>query len=294
MYVIAGAGGHTGRAAAESLLDAGRRIRVVVRDREKGEEWRARGAEVAVAALEDAGALSRALSGAEGAYLLVPPIYHVPDVLAVQRERADAIAEAISSSGLPHAVLLSSVAAHLSGGTGLIRILHYAEQSIRPAAKNLTILRPAYFMENWATVLGEAREKGVLPTFLTPGRPIATIATRDVGRAAARALQEPATGTRVVELSGPKDRTPEDVAQAVGICLGREVRILGLPIEAAVPAMTSFGMSENAAALYQEMIAGVNAGRIDFEGERTPGWQGTLDPIDALGPILDAGGSEGV
>src|SRR6188472_4585116 len=76
--------------SAESLLEAGRPIRVVVRDREKGEEWRARGAEVAVAPLEDAGALSRALSGAEGAYLLVPPIYHVAEVLAVQRVRADA------------------------------------------------------------------------------------------------------------------------------------------------------------------------------------------------------------
>jgi uncharacterized protein YbjT (DUF2867 family) len=270
MYVIAGVSGQTGRAAAESLLDAGRPIRVVVRDPAKGEEWRARGAEVAVASLEDAGALSRA------------------------RARADAIAEAIGSSRVPHAVLLSSVAAHLSSGTGLIRILHYAEQAIRPVAKNLTILRPAYFMENWAPVLGQARENGVLPTFLTPGRAIPTIATRDVGGAAARALREPATGTRVVELAGPKDRTPEDVAQAVGTCLGREVKVLGLPIEAAVPTMTSFGMSENAAALYQEMIAGVNSGRIDFEGERTPGWQGTLEPIDALGPILDAGGSEGV
>jgi uncharacterized protein YbjT (DUF2867 family) len=294
MYVVAGVSGQTGRAAAESLLEDGRPVRVLVREREKGEEWRRRGADVAVASLDDADSLSRALAGADGAYLLVPPVYHVPDVLAAQRPRVEAIAAAIRSSGLPHAVLLSSVAAHLPNGTGLIRILHAAERAVRPAAKNLTILRPAYFLENWVPVLGEAREKGVLPTFLTPGRPIATIGTRDVGRAAARALKEPATGTRVIELAGPKDQTPEDVARAVGECLGREIRVLGLPIEAAAPAMTSFGMSENAAALYQEMIAGVNAGVVEAEGERTPGWQGTLTPIDVLGPILDAGGREGV
>jgi len=293
MYVVAGVSGQTGRAAAESLLERGRRIRVLVRDAGKGEEWRARGAEVAVTSLDDPAALARALSGAEGAYLLVPPVYHVADVLGPQRARAQAIADAVRSSGIPHVVLLSSTAAHLPEGTGLIRILHAAEQAIRPAAKNLTILRPAYFLENWIPVLGEAREKGVLPTFLTPGRAIPMIATRDVGRAAARALVEPATGTRVIELAGPSDPTPEDVAAAIGDILGREVRVLALPIEAALPAMTSMGMSENAASLYQEMIAGLNAGRVAFEGERTPGWQGVTGPAGVFGPILDASGSEG-
>jgi len=294
MYVVAGVSGQTGRSAAESLLELGHRIRVVVRDEEKGEAWRARGSEVAVASVDDSTALARALAGAEGAYLLVPPVYHVADVLAAQSARIERIAEAVRSSGIPHVVLLSSTAAHLPSGTGLIRILHAAEQAIRPAAKNLTILRPAYFLENWAPVLGQARENGVLPTFLTPGRPIATIATRDVGRAAARALTEPATGVRVIELAGPAELAPEDVAAAVGGILGRDVRVLGLPIEAAIPTMTSMGMTENAAALYQEMIAGVNSGRVDFEGKRTPGWQGVTGPAGVFGPILDAGGSEGV
>lgn len=294
MHVIAGVSGQTGRAAAESLLERGRRIRVLVRDEEKGEAWRARGAEVAVASLDDPAALARALTGAEGAYLLVPPVYHVPDILAAQRIRAERIAEAVRASRIPHVVLLSSTAAHLPAGTGLIRILHAAERAIRPAAKNLTILRPAYFLENWAPVLGEAREKGVLPTFLTPGRPIPTIATGDVGRAAGRALTDPANGTRVVELAGPRDLTPEDVAAALGDILGREVRVLGLPIEAAIPTMTSMGMTEEAGALYAEMIAGLNAGRVDFEGPRTPGWQGVTGPAGVFGPMLDAGGGEGV
>src|SRR6185369_8931392 len=108
MYVVAGVSGQTGRAAAESLLERGRRIRVLVRDAGKGEEWRSRGAEVAVTSLDDPAALARALSGAEGAYLLVPPVYHVADVLGPQRARAQAIADAVRSSGIPHVVLLSS------------------------------------------------------------------------------------------------------------------------------------------------------------------------------------------
>src|SRR4051794_6683769 len=109
MYVVAGVSGHTGRAAAESLLEQGRRVRVLVRERAKGEEWRARGAEVAAASLDDAAALARALSGADGAYLLVPPAYGAQDVLAVQRGCTTAMAEAVRASGIPHVVLLSSI-----------------------------------------------------------------------------------------------------------------------------------------------------------------------------------------
>src|SRR5262249_19030818 len=205
----------------------------------------------AVASLDDAAALARALSGAEGAYLLIPPVYDVPDVLARQRARAVAMTEAIGESGVPHVVLLSSVGAQHASGTGLVRALHLAEQAIRPAARNVTFLRASYYLENWAWVLGEAREKGVLPTFLTPGHAIPTIGTRDVGQAAARALTQPPKGARVIELAGPSPLSPEDVGRTVGAILGREVSVLGLPLEAAIPAMTSMGMSENAAVLYQ-------------------------------------------
>ena len=75
MYVVAGATGHTGKAAAETLLGRKRPIRVIVRDATKAARWRARGAEAVIASLDDAAALTRALSGAAGAYLLIPPRY---------------------------------------------------------------------------------------------------------------------------------------------------------------------------------------------------------------------------
>ena len=53
LYVVTGATGRTGAAAAKALLDAGNRVRVVVRDEQKGEAWARLGAEVAVADLSD-------------------------------------------------------------------------------------------------------------------------------------------------------------------------------------------------------------------------------------------------
>ena len=121
MYAVAGVTGHTGRAAAEALLRQGATIRAIVRDEARGAEWKSRGADVAIAAFDDAAALTRALTGVRAAYLLVPPPYARPDPLDEQRRLADTIAEAIVASGIPHVVLLSSIGAQHAAGVGPIR-----------------------------------------------------------------------------------------------------------------------------------------------------------------------------
>lgn len=286
MYVVTGVSGHTGSAAAETLLGRGKRVRVVVRDAAKGEAWKKRGAEVAVADLADAGAMTRALSGADGAYLLVPPQYAAEDLIAAQKPVVDALAAAVRQSGLPHVVFLSSVGAQHASGTGPIRSLHYGEGVMGGTAPNSTILRASYFLENWAPVLGEAKTNGVLLSFLTPGRAIPMVATGDIGRVAGEALLDPPKGRRIIELSGPRDFTPEDVAAAVARLLGRAVRVQEVPLEAVVPAMTAAGLTAGAAALMREMYAGVNSGRVDFEGGAAIRKRGTLGPEDALRPAL--------
>ena len=112
------------------------------------------------------------MEGATGTFVLIPPQYAEADLIAAQRVVADAIGEALQRTGIPHVVLLSSLGAQHAQGTGPVRSLHYAEKVIAEAAKSLTIIRAAYFLENWVPVLGEAKEKGILLSFLTPGRRI--------------------------------------------------------------------------------------------------------------------------
>ncbi len=284
MFVVAGVTGNTGRVAAEALLAHQQPVRVIVRHEEKAGAWRAKGAEVALTSLDDADALARALAGARGAYVLIPPQYAAEDLLAAQRSIADAIARAAKASGIPHLVLLSSLGAQHAERTGPIRSLHYAEQVIGAAAKNITVIRAAYFLENWAPVLGEAQANGVLLSFLTPGRAIPMVATRDVGRVAAEALLDPGQGTRIIELVGLEDWTPEDVARELADVLGRDVRVQGLPLEAVVPAFTAAGMSPGTAKLFQEMLEGLNRGHVAREEGRALLRFGTLRPSEVLGP----------
>ena len=293
MYAIAGLTGHTGSAAAKLLLERKQRVRGIVRDERKAAAWKARGVELITASLDDAAALTRALSGVDGAYLLLPPDYSAPDLLAVHHRQADTMARAVQESGVPHVVFLSSMGGQHAAGTGPIGALHYAENALGRAARNLTVLRAGYFLENWAPMLEGARVQGALATFLTPGRPLTMVATTDIGRAAAEALLDPPRGTRIIELSGPADWTPEDVARAVAELLGRPVRLQALPLDAAVPAFSAAGFSRNSAELLREMLDGLNRGTIAFEGGSAVRRRGTLGLKEALGPLLAGAGATG-
>ena len=130
MFVIMGATGNTGSAVAETLLSWKQPVRIVVRSADKGASWKAKGAEIAVASLDDVSALTKAFEGANGLYLLVPPNYGASLWLADQRARMDRAAEAVKSSGIGHVVFLSSVGGHIAEGTGPIRAARSGEQKL--------------------------------------------------------------------------------------------------------------------------------------------------------------------
>ena len=84
----AGVSGNTGSVVASTLLAQGHAVRVIVRDEKKGERrGSSKGAEVAVASLDDAAALTAALRGADGVYALVPPNFADDDSLAAAGAR---------------------------------------------------------------------------------------------------------------------------------------------------------------------------------------------------------------
>ena len=196
MIAVAGVTGHTGGATASALLDAHRPVRVIVRDRARGDAWAARGAEVAVASLDDAAGLTEALRGTSAAYLLVPPIYQAPDLFAAQRAIVHAMAEAMARSGVGHVVFLSSIGGHLAYGTGPVRLLHEAEAALAATGRPLTVLRSSYLLENWAAVLGAVAAQGVLPSFIPLDQRMEMNGTADVGHEAARLLLGPPPASR--------------------------------------------------------------------------------------------------
>lgn len=287
MIAVAGVSGHTGRVVADTLLNQRREVRVIVRDAQKGAEWKARGADVAVASLDDAAALTRALSGASAAYLLIPPIYNATDLLAAQAAKRDAIVRAIADSRIGHVVFLSSTGAQHPSGTGPVRSLHAAEQALNKLTTSISILRAPYFLENWAAVLPVVTSQGVLPSFIPLDKKIETAATADIGEYAAGLLSAPAAGAmRILEFGGPRQLTPRDVAADVSSVTGRQIPAVQAPLDQVVPTFTAVGVSENAARLFEEMYRAVAEDHLNFESPDAPHARGRRTPADVLGPLL--------
>lgn len=279
MFVVAGVSGHVGAVAASELLAAGHKVRVIVRDAQKGAAWAARGADVAVGALEDVAFLTGALAGAAGFFTLLPGNFAAPDFYAAQQETGAAIVAAVKASGVPHVVLLSSVGADLAEGNGPIKGLFHLENALRGTGVKLSAIRAGYFQENIGQSLAPAQHMGIFPNF-TPSAdyPMPMIATKDIGHQVAQSLQSPPEQSEIVDLHGPA-YSIRQLAEKLGAALGKTLQVIDIPPEAHVGTMVQAGMSEHHAGIFAEMYAGFGSGKIAPRGDRLVQGQTTIDDV---------------
>lgn len=263
MYTITGATGNTGRRIAEALLEAGRQVRVVGRSMARLKEMAARGAEPFVASLDDRAAMTRALEGACAAYLMIPPSYGEADLRGYQNRIGQALAEAVSASGISHIVNLSSVGAHLADGVGPINGLHDQEQRLNRLARGHVLhLRPASFMENVLFNINLIKQAGINGTPLRADLTIPMIATQDIAAVAARRLLAlDFSGKTVQELLGPREMSMTDVTRIIGKAIGKpDLAYVQFSYDEAEGAMIKTGMSRDVARAFVEMYRAFNDG----------------------------------
>ena len=286
-YAITGASGRTGSAAAQALLDRGLPVRVVLRDPAKAVIWREQGAEVAIADLADVDAMTAALSDTSGAYIVSPQQYGRDDLF----ERAIVIAEtveaAVRRAAVPRVVALSSVGAGEDHGTGWIAMNRSLEQALGRLPIPVAFLRAAYFMENWQPMIQPATSEGILRSFLAPTeRPIPMIATPDIGSIAASVILQEWHDQRIIDLAGPREYSPMDVASCLSDQLGRGIDTIPVPEGEWTAALAGAGLSEAALAGFIEMTRGLNNGHIDFkECDTTERRRGETSLDQAIGAM---------
>jgi len=287
MYAIMGASGNTGGVAAAELLARGLPVRALSRTPAKTRADLAV-TEAAAVDLRDLGSLIRGFEGAEAAYVMIPPLVTATDFRSAARAAAEAIAEAVRRSGIGRIVALSSAGAHLSHGTGAILSLHDFEVALRQTDAAVTFIRPGDFMENWAPLLPLAAADGILPSVRLPlEAPMQTVSAVDVGRCAATCLAGGQPGDRVVNLLGPRDYSPQDVANALGQVLGRPVRVVPMPADQVVPALVEQGVGESYARGVAEIYDGLNRNRIGFEAGVGEDRRGSVDLVGAFQCMAD-------
>ncbi|MFD0556954.1 uncharacterized protein YbjT (DUF2867 family) [Stackebrandtia endophytica] len=268
MYVIAGVTGRVGSAVAEALLSEGADVRVLVRSEAAGAGWRARGADGHVVDLADRGGLADALRGAAGFFTLLPFDLTTDNVAAHARKLTDSISGAVHDARVPHVVMLSSIGADLSEGTGPITGLYHLEQALAVTGTTVTAMRAGHFQEKIIDVIDTARSTGVYPVF---GRSadvaMPMIATADLGEIAARALLDPPSESETVDAIGP-NYTEREAAGLLGRALGTTLEVVTLPQSAWVPALTEAGFPGHIADSLAELYHADDIGLLVPRGDR--------------------------
>ncbi|WP_395070175.1 NmrA family NAD(P)-binding protein [Paraburkholderia silvatlantica] len=262
MYAITGITGKVGGALARALLASGQPVRAVVRDAARGASWQAQGCELAMASMEDAAALSAAFSGAQGVFILLPPQFDPSPGFPESRAVIDAVCTAIRKAQPAKVVCLSTIGAQAQE-SNLLTQLSLMEKALAGLPVPVTFLRPGWFTENAAWDVACARENGVIESYLQPlDQPVPMVATADVGRLAAELLQQTWSGTRVVELEGPRRVSANDMASAFARVLGRPVHAVAVNRQEWEPRFLSQGMKHPLPRM--RMLDGFNEGWICF------------------------------
>lgn len=267
MFAVTGISGQVGGAVARNLLAAGKNVRAVVRNAQKGRHWSDQGCEVALAEMSDVEAMRKAFSGVEGVFILLPSNFDPAPDFPETRRTVEAIRTALEAAHPARVVCLSTIGAHAKQHN-LLNQLGLLEQELGSLPMPTTFLRAAWFIENAAWDVAAARETGVIASYLQPlDQAVPMVATADVGRVAAELLLENWSGRRIVNVEGPHRITPNEIAAGFSTVLGRPVRAQAVPRDTWENLFRTQGMQHPLPRM--QMLDGFNQGWIAFEQGET-------------------------
>ena len=281
MFLVMGITGKVGGATAKHLLVQGRKVRALVRNREKAANWADQGVELVDGDWNDSAAIERALKGVEGAFVMLPAVWAPsPDF----KEAKDVIAnyvEALTKVAPPRVVALSSMGANRTSGLGMITALSLFEQGFRSLPSPVAFVRAGGFFENFLFGL-QAAQGGTLPVFYNPtNRKSTMVATNDIGAEVAKLLTGPAwSGHRVIELGSMV--SADEVAEQLGEVLKRDVKAFAVPRAGWAEAFEQFGVPKGHTGPAEEMFESVNSGWMDLGVKGTEHVAGTTSARDVF------------
>jgi uncharacterized protein YbjT (DUF2867 family) len=241
--LVTGATGTQGGAVARLLLERGHAVRALTRkpDSPAARALADRGAELATGNLADRAAVDAAARGVDAVFSVGTPFEAGP---AEETKQGITVADAAKAAG---AFLVYTSVGSADQKT---QIPHFdskyeVEQHIRASGAEATIIAPVYFMENVRFVQAQLAT-GILPSPLSPGRPLAQIAAADIAQAAVAAIEDRArhAGKRY-DLAGD-ELTGEDTARILSEVTGRSIRYVQIPLD-----VIRQTMGEDGAAMYE-------------------------------------------
>jgi uncharacterized protein YbjT (DUF2867 family) len=289
MLAIVGAAGMVGYATSSALRKAGAPVRAILRDPAKAARLSEIGCEIAIADLQDASALARAIGDADAVQIVVPVSLQAGDPAGDLRRSIESLSEALAQTRPKRVLAISDYGAHVADDIGMPTIFHGFEARLAQLDGHKLILRSAEHMHNWGRVIPVAVASGVLPTVQDPVDMVhPTISAQDLGLIAAALLSQADCGKEleVIHAEGPRRYSASDVAAALSNISGRAVQAQAVP-----RAHWKETLERNMPASLAELLIKANdaknkGGLVDIEPNTGDVRYGATELIDALRPLF--------
>jgi uncharacterized protein YbjT (DUF2867 family) len=280
MFLVMGITGKVGGATAEHLLAHGKKVRALVRNREKAAHWANQGVEMVDGDWNDSAAIEHALKGVEGAFVMLPAVWAPsPDFKEARGVIANYV-EALTRASPPRVVALSSMGANRTSGLGMITALSLLEQGFRDLTLPIAYVRAGGFFENFLYGLHVAHYN---PT----DRKSTMVATNDIGAEVAALLTGPAwLGHRAIELGSMV--SADEVATQLGEVLKADVNAFAVPRAGWPAAFEQLGVPKGQTGPAEAMYDAVNSGWMDLGIEGTEHVPGATSARDVFAAALKA------
>jgi uncharacterized protein YbjT (DUF2867 family) len=234
--------------------------------------------------MEDASALTAAFRGATAVFIVPPSVFDPEPGYPEAQAVIDSVMQALTAAKPKKVLLLSTIGAD-ARHDNLLSQRTMMEAALSKLPVPLTILRPAWFLDNAAWDVASALETGRISTFLQPAdKTFPMVAAKDVGRVAADLIQDNWTGIRILELEGPSRVSPNDLADAFASALGNPVRAMPVPRESWDELFRSQGMRNPEPRM--RMLDGFNEGWIEFENGGRKAIKGRTDAATVVAALV--------
>ena len=229
--LVTGATGTIGGEVTRQLISAGVRPRLLVRDPAKAREFDGK-ADLVQGDLGDAASLERAMKGVEKLFLVAGGV----DGQMLEAKAVDAAKKA----GVKHVVKLSVFGAEDASIT-FARWHRPVEKQLEASGMAWTFLRPMNFMTNMLRNIDSIKGQGAFYQPTGDGK-TSVIDPADIGAVAVKALTTPGHEGKAYLLTGPEALSGAEQAAVLTKALGREVKFVDVPPEAAKQGMAGSGI----------------------------------------------------
>jgi len=258
---ITGSLGNISKPLAKQLIKAGHQLTIISSNAEKVAAIEALGATAAIGLVTDVDFLTKAFTGADAVYTMVPPNFGASNYREYVGSIGKNYAEAVAKAGVSRVVNLSSIGAHLNAGTGPIAGNHDVELELNKLS-NVAVkhLRAPFFYVNFLSNIDMIRHMGILGSNYPATARLIMVHPEDIAAVAAEELQQEFTGKSVRYLVSD-DRTLGPITTVLGTAIGKpELSWVEFTDEQALNGMLQNGLPPEIARNFVEMGTAIRSG----------------------------------